>query len=476
MMVSAAGGGVIRTRNGAVLDIPPGALVADVQVTMTPLGASDLSPGWLAGVRLEPSGLSFKKPVILTLPLRQAAPSTNPPKHLEFFGDDPRRAYDSGSPVVLSPDGKSAILTITHFSGAICALNCHAGTMEFLTAQYRKRGLLPQDILACVQKKFPGIDLPTFCGRVTQFGIQPLLDTFFDQLEAEALPPGKEVASLRLAQLAAAAQSGRNVVFAFSHETPGGRTGQRGFYEDIDHTAALEMHMGRWQLRNTVEVGEYGLRLLGGTNLAWWPLDMLNAFRQQVTGVPVEVQVCGEPGCLSRTGEFDFENNHIYPALSARKVPWGGVRIYVERPGATDGCFPDGGVAPAPDARIDVPTTDAAAPDVTRSDATVDTPPLPLDFSGQFPDVPICPKYTRTGGYCAGENACPAGGATCACSGGSFCCIPGFCWTRYIAGCTQEKCPPMAGRNYTNHCTCPANTKSVYDSCRPGFLVSCDPP
>jgi hypothetical protein len=45
----------------------------------------------------------------------------------------------------------------------------------------------------------------------------------------------------------------------------------------------------------------------------------------------------------------------------------------------------------------------------------------------------------------------------------------------YIAGCTQETCPPGAGRNYTNHCTCPANTKEVYDPCRPGFLVSCDP-
>jgi hypothetical protein len=90
-------------------------------------------------------------------------------------------------------------------------------------------------------------------------------------------------------------------------------------------------------------------------------------------------------------------------------------------------------------------------------------------------DVPMCSKYSPTVGYCAGENNCPAG-AACTCAADSnYCCIPGFCWTRYIASCTQEQCPASAGRDYTNHCKCPTGTTAVYDSCRPGLVTACSP-
>jgi hypothetical protein len=123
---------------------------------------------------------------------------------------------------------------------------------------------------------------------------------------------------------------------------------------------------------------------------------------------------------------------------------------------------------------------DASVPDANTADASVDAgrdaPSSPADRSPDLtPDALTCPVYLTSVGFCAGENDCAAGGSACACNGGNYCCIPGFCWTRYIAGCSQETCPPGAGRNYTNHCACPANTKEVYDPCRPGFLVSCDP-
>jgi len=480
-LISVAAGGVVRTPAGITLEVPPGAVSRDVEVTIASLQAAALDPGWGAGVRLEPSGLRFSKPATLTIPLSRAAAPDRLPGHLEFLGSDPASAYQNGLAASLSADRRSVTIKISHFSGAICAANCHAGTREFLTKAFAARGLDARQMQECIGRKFPGATLPEACDWLDPPEVQLILDTFFDQIDFNEYTAGVDVGPGVVERLAMMAASGRNVVFAFSEGGLQRRSGPRNLYPDIDHTATVELRDGQWQIRNTAKVGSAVLRALGGTNLAWWPLDDLNGFRKLLQGVGVEVQACGKPGCLARDYEGDESNpsDRIYAPLEERKVPWSAVRIYVEKTDAIAACRTDAGAPPPPDATPDTgkgPDAGVDAPLGPSPDLAPDrAPDLPPDLpADRAPDALTCPVYMPTVGFCAGENNCPAGGAACSC-GGQFCCSPGFCWTRYIAGCTQETCPPGAGRNYTNHCTCPPNTRPSYDPCRPGLVRSCDP-
>jgi hypothetical protein len=473
-MVTAAAGGTIRTPAGVVLEVPAGAVARDVEVTITPVPVATLDPSWGAAIRLEPSGLVFAKAATLTIPL--AAPIEGPgrPQRLTFVGASTADHYEDGLVDWISADRRTVSLSIWHFSGPICAANCHAGTREFLRDSFLARGLSDDEVLSCVQRRFPGATLPR-CGMVKAPEIQLVLDTFFDQIDLGEYTAGVDIPPGVVERLTQAAAGGRNVVFAFSRDTLGQRTGDRRLYDDIDHTAVVERHGGAWTLRNTAVVGPAITAALGGSNLAWWPLDDINGFRKLQAGVAVEVQACRKAGCLAQDyqGTDSPAAARLYSSLPTRPVPWSAVRIYVEKTDALAACRTDAGVAAPPDAGADAPAARPDAP-VTTADAPIDRAAAEV-LPDRAPDALTCPIYTRTAGFCAGENGCPAGGATCPCGGGQFCCTPGFCWTRYIAGCTQEQCPPGASRNYTNHCTCPAGTRTVYDPCRAGYVVSCDP-
>ncbi len=133
----------------------------------------------------------------------------------------------------------------------------------------------------------------------------------------------------------------------------------------------------------------------------------------------------------------------IFPQpIDQRPKPWTAVRIFIER---------------------------ASPPSCVAADAGATD-------SGN--DSGKCPEYPpNTVGFCGGENDCPAG-APCACAG-QFCCSEGFCYTRDIAGCTQVTCPPGAGRTDLGKCCCNCwddkSKVNVYDPCRAGFLLRCDP-
>jgi hypothetical protein len=109
---------------------------------------------------------------------------------------------------------------------------------------------------------------------------------------------------------------------------------------------------------------------------------------------------------------------------------------------------------------------DAGAPPTPPGPPTPPAPPPP-------PPPNMCPPPSgNVVGFCAGESGCPAGGGACACAG-QFCCPVGFCYTRDIAGCQQETCPPGIGRHYNDTCACDAPNTAVYDPCRPGFMTDC---
>jgi len=91
-------------------------------------------------------------------------------------------------------------------------------------------------------------------------------------------------------------------------------------------------------------------------------------------------------------------------------------------------------------------------------------PTTPKPDAGIQPDTFVCPEY-------------PPDGKSCGASLDG--CIEGFyCSTETIA-CEQEECPPGSGRTYTLECCCNCwgdnGTVNVYDPCRAGFLLRCDP-
>lgn len=321
-------GGTIQTSNGLSLDIPQGALASTTTITLTPLSPSQLAaPGTIAGVRLEPDGLQFKVAATLKVPLPEAFPLQSPPAELEFK-TDPANAYPTGRTVELSPDGKTAIFKVTHFSGRICASNCHAGTREYLRAKFAERGCCGAEMDRLVTAKFPTVKLPTSCDMLGETAVQAMLDTYFDDVagfDADDAIPSNVVPSL-IAHL----NSGRNVVIAFKQNVFGQREAN-GFYRAVAHTAAIEMHNGEYQIRNAVVAGPQVLAALGGTNLAWWPLKDLDGFRKAYQGVGVEMQACGKPGCLGPDGIDPGDPKYIYLPLSTRMVPWNALRIYVEK-------------------------------------------------------------------------------------------------------------------------------------------------
>jgi hypothetical protein len=81
-LVSASSGGqVVLTRDGSTftLDVPAGALLVDQQITMTALSSLSGDPfgGFAAGVQLQPEGLTFEKPVTLSMDLATPVPISN---------------------------------------------------------------------------------------------------------------------------------------------------------------------------------------------------------------------------------------------------------------------------------------------------------------------------------------------------------------------------------------------------------------
>lgn len=86
------------------------------------------------------------------------------------------------------------------------------------------------------------------------------------------------------------------------------------------------------------------------------------------------------------------------------------------------------------------------------------------DGIGNVCDTTPCPQYQTVTGSCGA-----------ALDG----CIEGFYCSRETIACEQEVCPEGAGRTYTLECCCDCwedkSLKNVYDPCRAGFLLRCEP-
>ena len=327
-LVAPEAGGTVQTTTGVALEVPSGAVAQDTTIDIAPMTAPSWMSTFITGVRFEPDGLVFAIPATLRLPLLAVWSIDNPPIHLEFEGSNPDSAYETGLAFTVTADGKTAELAVSHFSGAICATNCHAGTYQFVEGAFSTRGQATSTLTNGMKAKYPNVPPPTNCATpLGSDAIQSLLDTYFQ--DVNGYDEGVDVPSTVIQQMIDAATAGRIVILAFKKGSFGARGGASNFYSAIAHTAVVEFSQGQWRIRNVVVAGPEVLAALGGTNLAYWPLSDLNGFRRALSGVPVEMQACGAPGCLAG----------LYAPLSVRSAPWTAVRIYVESEGNST-CVP----------------------------------------------------------------------------------------------------------------------------------------
>ena len=119
--VLAALGGIVESEvGGASVTIPPGALTANVQISVTSLDGPTTPPApasteVLAAATFGPSGTVFNQPVTITLPLvRYFVPGTQLP--LSFYNSQTNTYQSAGISAVVDSTGTKASTPITHFS------------------------------------------------------------------------------------------------------------------------------------------------------------------------------------------------------------------------------------------------------------------------------------------------------------------------------------------------------------------------
>ena len=355
-------GAVLTTGNGISAVIPPGALPEDMAVSLIPV-RPPADGRSVAAARLEPEGTVLLKPITIRLPLPADWSAGDTPIVFEFLGDDPSEAVPTSAYAEVSGTAGHYVaeVLISHFSGPICARNCHAGTIRHLIQQFGAEGCTRDSLLAAVRRGYPGVEVSDEdCGRRGPEAAQAFLDTYFDDLGG--YNADYEVPASVMTQLADYVRSGRQVVLAFKQGQWGERSGPHRFLpsgaNEFSHTAPLELIDGQIYIKNTLATeNEKLIEMLGGENVARYPFDQLREFRRLPSGAAVEIAACGSPGCLSDParnpwGEKLFEPvdgvsyvgrawsnpweyarsfGQGWSGIPPRGIPWNAVRIYVEK-------------------------------------------------------------------------------------------------------------------------------------------------
>ncbi len=356
MHISAAEGGTIALRDGTELVIPALALREDTTVTVSPVGVGDDAGLAIGALKFGPPGLILAKPAIARFPLPESWEAEQVPLAYESWSDNPDDSLPNGEMATLSvQDGAYlAEVNVYHFSCSVISRNCHAGTIKHVLQSFEIRGCNRNKLVDDLNERHQGVGFgEESCASAGPAQVQSLLDTYFE--DVGGWDPGQPVPADVLSEAVQAARDGRQVVLAFSQQPWGARGGKHGFYPSgpYAHTATLRVEQGQVVIHNTVMTNNTKLRKhFGGEVTATWPADKLEEFRKLQTGVALEIQICGEPGCLTSADKNPY-GLEVYPPLNGidwthkdcwlslgnacrppRPVAWPAVRIYVEKAAA----------------------------------------------------------------------------------------------------------------------------------------------
>jgi hypothetical protein len=331
-MVTAAKGGTITAENGVSLIIPSGALKNDTAIKATSAAGSEFDEFCVIGARFEPDGLTFLKPATIRFPMPADWPAISDPSFTRHRGRIRRTFPGRDLAVITGSAGKYvAEVQVSHFTSFGAARNCHAGTLNYLLNKFAHSGCSTSEVVRQVNDRYGNrFEIKNWQGRSDQFWVdnssmQYFLETYFDNLrgyeEWEAVDD--ELIDTMLGYLILYR---KQVVVAFSTKW---NVNNSALYDDFAHTAALEVRNGQLKLRQSVSVNDGIFNQLvakNGENAFWYPkegsltAELLNQFRQLKTGVGLEEEFCGAPGCL-------WPNR----PLEGRIQPWTSVRFYVPK-------------------------------------------------------------------------------------------------------------------------------------------------
>ncbi|MFZ5572304.1 MAG: hypothetical protein ACOZF0_18040 [Thermodesulfobacteriota bacterium] len=373
-------GGTITLENGASVTIPPDALPGDTTITVTPVQVTSLGDEFVIGLRFEPDGLDLKLPAVCRFPLPSTWDGDEAPQVYEFSGNDPGNYCYTGKYAAVSGQKGSHVAetTVSHFSGAVLAKNCHTGTWQYMLESFRARGCTNENVIDSIRnhedeagkKPFENLALPDESTNysLTEIDgsekvIQAFAGTFFQEICS--YNEGEDIADInKLLEYARDLENGRKVLLAFTD----GDWEQRsdGFFNHYKHTASLELHNGQVKIRNSVSASDdiiQALKTKNGGNVFWYPkegeltAEALRQFRDAKPFEALEDELCGAPGCLNDPAQnpYGIQLSATLEQRTKMKPPWTAVKIYVEKTRISDspcGSAAEEGVV---DATIDIP-------------------------------------------------------------------------------------------------------------------------
>ncbi len=354
--IKADQGGTVALDNGASVTVAPHSLADDTTITVTPVSAQNLGEEFVVGMRFAPDGLELSTPATCRFPLPSTWDGDEAPLVYEFNGNDSGDFYYTGQYAVVSgqPGAYVAETTISHFSGAVLARNCHTGTWQYMLESFRARGCTNQKVIEAIRAytdetgKQPfekmalpdektGYSLTKIDG--SEKAIQAFLGTFFQEIYS--YNEGEEINDInKLLEYTRDAENGRKVVLAFTDGDWKMRSD--GLYNQYKHTASLELHNGQVKIRNSVSASDdiiNALQTKNGGNVFWYPkegeltVELLKKFREAKPYEALEDELCGAPGCLNDPSKnnYGIKLNATLEQRTKMKSPWTAVKMYVEK-------------------------------------------------------------------------------------------------------------------------------------------------
>ncbi len=409
-------GGALVSGRGDRLIIPPGALSETTEITLTPVdfGTSNVRGG---AVDLEPDGLVFAQPATLEIRLREPLPPGTELTALssQWFLDS-GDLTPTGSVFTVDSSGTVATGLIHHFSAKAVLQNCHAGTRDMLFEAWQ--GAPGRDLAALsAATNVPVAELGAHPGedQYSPATLQKILKGLFRP--CGELAPGTPSNAALAAELTASVQRGEAVVALFGGALP---VGDDGFRQNVAHSAFLTMADGRLVVRGRLNVTQAMLTEL------------------ETCGKDVRVDQPFDEIDRPGHGLRDLRNSEIYPYLvHGRNLP---NRDSVQRAYPHVVFFCENAPTSCP-SMVSGKSDQGCEPDEPVTE----------------PEAPTCPVTEDSSDGCAA----------------------GFSFSRETIACEQTECPANAGRTYTLECCCDCwddkTYQNVYDPCRPGFLLRCDP-